>query len=83
MTMSDAALRGQIGAYAQQARNDMRKMTSAARAKFLLSFIDEVDPQRELPEEERLRRAEAAKSVYFARLALRRSRAEGEANVEG
>jgi len=44
--------------------------TAAARATFLERFEDEVDPDRELPEAERLRRAKCARSAYFARLAL-------------
>jgi len=41
----------------------------------LARFLDEVDPQRELPEHERERRAIAARKRYFSALALRSSRA--------
>jgi len=44
-------------------------VTAKARSTFLGSFLDAVDPQRQLPESERLRRAEAAKKAHFARLA--------------
>ncbi len=69
------ALRGRIGAHALHARYGGREITAAARAKFLLRFLDEVDPERRLPEQERLRRAEHARKAYFARLALRSARA--------
>ena len=48
-----------------------RETTRAAREAFLARFIREVDPEGVLPEPERLRRAEAARRAYFARLALR------------
>lgn len=51
------------------ARNDSREITAAARAAFLSRFVDEVDPDRELPEPERLRRAAMARKAHFSRLA--------------
>ena len=45
--------------------------TAKARAAFLQSFIDQVDPDRVLPEAERLRRAESAKSAHFAKLRIK------------
>ena len=68
------ALRGRIGAYRLHATHDPRETTKAARAKFLARFVDEVDPERSLPEAERLRRAESAKRAYFSRLALKSAR---------
>ena len=51
-------------------------------------FLDEVDPNRELPEAERLRRVECAKRAYYQRLALasakaRKARSEARANGGG
>jgi hypothetical protein len=64
-------------------RNDSRETTRAARDKFDERFIDEVDPDRVLPEAERLRRAAHARKAYFTvsrsrprRLVRRRSRHE-------
>ena len=71
----EASLRGRIGAHALHASHDPRLTTAKARATFLAKFLDEVDPDRTLPEEERLRRAEHARKAYFARLALRSARA--------
>jgi hypothetical protein len=38
-------------------------------------FLDEVDPNRELPETERARRVECAKRAYYQRLALASAKA--------
>ncbi len=64
------ALRARIGAYALHAKYDRRELTAPARDRFLARFLDEVDPDRTLPEPERLRRARQAR-------AARRRRPEG------
>lgn len=74
--------RARLGGLAVAASRDPKDYTKAARAAFEDRFINEVDPDRELPESERLRRAEAARKLYFARLAFasaraRRARAAG------
>jgi hypothetical protein len=68
---STRAAAGLIGALVQQSRHDPREYTAAGRAKFLERFVEQVDPNRELPELERARRAEAARKAYMRRLALR------------
>jgi hypothetical protein len=65
-------LRARLGAYSQLAKYDSRETTRAARAAFEERFLNEVDPDRVLPELERLRRADAARRAYFTRLALQR-----------
>jgi hypothetical protein len=65
-----ASLRARIGAYAQHAAHDTRETTRAARAAFNSKFEHQVDPDGVLPEAERQRRAQAARSAHFARLAL-------------
>jgi hypothetical protein len=75
MAESVRTLVGRIGAHALHSQRDSRELTAAARAKFLTRFIDEVDPNRELPEAERIKRAEHAKSAYFTKLALRSAKA--------
>lgn len=47
--------------------------TAPGRAAFLARFDDQVDPDRVLSPAERARRAEAARKLYFARLALKSS----------
>lgn len=74
----EMALRGRIGAYALHARRDPRETTMPARAAFLNKFEDQVDPDRVLPEAERLRRAESARKAHFARLALASARARAK-----
>lgn len=76
-------LRARIGALARAASEDTGKMTAPARAAFLRRFEDQVDPEQRLPAEERVRRAVAARRLYFSRLALssvqaREKRAKGD-----
>jgi hypothetical protein len=66
---------GRIGAYSKHARHNARESTQAAREAFNRRFIDEVDPQRTLPEAERERRATSARKAHFARLALQSAKA--------
>ena len=65
----EMALRGRIGAYRLHASRDPRETTQRARAAFRDAFERMVDPHNELPEGERLRRAEAARRAHYARLA--------------
>jgi hypothetical protein len=75
LTPEQRSLRARCGAFAQHAQHDPKETTVAARVAFEQKFLDQVDPERQLPEAERLRRAEAAKSAHFARLAYLSSRA--------
>ncbi len=67
---SQAQLLGKIGGHTAHSRHDSRRLTNHARAALLRRFEDEVDPERVLPAEERLRRAGQARKAYFTRLAL-------------
>jgi hypothetical protein len=67
---AEMALRGRLGAHALHARHDSREITRPAREAFARRFLDEVDPERTLPEAERNRRAAHARKAYYARLAL-------------
>lgn len=69
MVSAQRSLQGRIGAYRLHATHDPRETTANARAAFLARFEAEVDPNGELPAEERARRATAARKAYFARLA--------------
>lgn len=69
-------LRAQIGAHALHSQiTDPAAHTAPARKAFEQRFLDEVDPNRELHEDERNRRAEHARKAYFARLALKSAQA--------
>lgn len=65
-------------------------VSAPARAAFLQTFIDQVDPDRTLPEVERHKRVTAARKAYFTTLAARsakvrrtrRTRAEVKAEAD-
>lgn len=69
LTPSERVMRARMAAYMLHARYDPRETTKAARRAFNQRFVDQVDPDRRLPEQERNRRAEAARRAYFTRLA--------------
>ncbi|GEM_PF-741540 len=71
ITPRDLALYGRIGAYVTHSRYGGQEITAPARKAFLDKFPLEVDPEHELPEEERHRRAGMARKAYFTRLALK------------
>lgn len=76
MPESELSLAGRIGAHASWANTlDRTARTQAARDAFEARFLDEVDKDRVLPEEERARRAASARKAYFARLALKSAQA--------
>jgi hypothetical protein len=67
---AERSLRARLAAYAMHARHDARRTTANGRAAFLARFEHEVDPDGRLDPEERRRRADHARSLYFARLSL-------------
>lgn len=69
VTPSERKIRARIGAFSLHAQGGTN--TSPARAAFMAKFELEVDPEGFLPEAERQKRAKAAKSAYFERLALK------------
>lgn len=75
MTPKERSLRARVAACSRWANEDPRDQMQKARAGFEKRFEVEVDPQRQLPEGERQRRAAAARKAYFARLALASARA--------
>lgn len=70
---SQRRLRAQIGANEKWAHTDPCEGTRAARTAFEQKFLDAVDPDRLLPEAERLKRAQRKRKAYFQRLALESS----------
>lgn len=71
-----------IGAHQSWANTaDRTARTAPARHAFLARFEDQVDPRRELPPEERARRAAHARKAYFARLALKSAQARRSAST--
>jgi len=74
LSPTERRIRARLGAFALHAQHDPRETTAAGRTAFLARFLDEVDPDRTLPEAERLRRAECARKAHMARLALASAR---------
>ena len=70
LSPAERTLRARLAAYAMHARHDARRTSANGRAAFLARFEADVDPDGHLDPEERRRRAEHARSAYFARLAL-------------
>jgi hypothetical protein len=60
--------RARIAAHTRASLYDGREVTQAARDTFNRRFEDQVDPDRTLPEAERLRRAASARRAHMARL---------------
>jgi hypothetical protein len=75
MTPAERTLRARLAAHILHSKVDSTAHTAAARRAFADRFENQVDPDRVLPVEERMRRAEQAKKAYFARLALKSVRA--------
>jgi hypothetical protein len=77
---------GRIGAHVLHSKYDSRKIAARAREGLAQKFLDEVDPDRTLPEAERLRRAEHARHAHMLRMArlsaaVRRKTQETQADV--
>ena len=70
LSPTERSLRARLAAYAMHAQHDSRHTSAPGRAAFLARFEADVDPDRRFDPEERRRRAEHARSAYFARLAL-------------
>ena len=75
LTPEQRSLRARMGAYAVHSRYDVKELTKPARDAFMARFERAVDPDGVLPEAERLRRAEAAKSLHFQQLAWKSAKA--------
>jgi hypothetical protein len=71
LSPGERSLRARMAAFAMHSQNDSKKTSQPARDAFQKMFLDEVDPFRELPEAERLRRAECARKAHFTRMAYR------------
>ena len=74
-TAAERSLRARLAAYAMHAQHDSRQTSANGRAAFLGRFEQEVDPDGVLEPEERRRRAEQARRLYFTRLSLAAAKA--------
>ena len=71
LTPSERSQRARLAAHVLHSRYDSKALTQPAREAMDNRFLDEVDPDRILPEAERKRRADHARKAYFTRLALK------------
>jgi hypothetical protein len=78
MTPEQRTMRAKLAAYTLHSKVDSTKHTEPARAAFLARFEKQVDPDNELPEAERARRAEAARKAHFTRLAYLSAKARAK-----
>ena len=71
----ELSLYGRLGALEQQARNDVRETSRPGRDAAFARFLDAVDPNHELSDDERMRRAKAKQRAEMIRLALKSAKA--------
>lgn len=62
---------GRLGAHTTHSLHDSTAITAPARSAFLAKFEREVDPDGALEPGERAKRAEHARKLHMARLALK------------
>jgi hypothetical protein len=74
-------LRARLAAFAMHAVHPIDATTSAGLAAAAKRFLDDVDPERVLPQAERERRADAARRAHMARLAFRSHQARAARKV--
>jgi hypothetical protein len=72
------SLNARIAANTRWSREDPVAGTAKARRAFLERFIDEVDPERLLADDERYRRAQAAMRAHMLQLSLRSAKARSK-----
>ena len=75
LTREQRSQRARIAVYTRWSKEDPSKQAAIAREGFNRRFLDEVDPDRVLPEVERNRRAGAALQAHMARLSFLSSKA--------
>jgi hypothetical protein len=75
LTPEQRSTRARIAANTRWAAEDPAENIARARRGFMARFYREVDPNNDLPEAERERRARAALRAHMGRLALKSSKA--------
>jgi hypothetical protein len=75
LTPEQRSLRARIAANTRWSREDGKPNAVRGQAGLLAKFVDQIDPDHVLPEDERLRRAEAARRAHMQRLAFLSSKA--------
>jgi len=72
VTPEERTLRARLAAHALHAQG--KTNTGPARAARWQQYLDQVDPDKILPEAERIKRAEHARMAFMTRIAFNRSR---------
>jgi hypothetical protein len=75
LTPTQRSQRARIAALTRWSREDPAATAARGQAGLMARFVDQVDPDRVLPEAERQRRAEAARRAHMAQLAFRSAKA--------
>lgn len=76
LTPAERSLRARLAVLTSwENTRDPSARTQPGRDKFDQRFLDQVDPDRTLPEAERLRRVEYARRAYFTGLSLKAAKA--------
>jgi hypothetical protein len=73
-------MRAERAAFVRWSREDPRPNAARGQAGLLAKFEREVDPNNELPPEERVRRAECARKAHMRMLAFKSSKARKAAD---
>jgi hypothetical protein len=76
-SQAERSLSASIAAHEMHAQHDGREITARARSRFLASFLEQVP--KDLPEPERVRRAEHLLRAHMKRLALASARKRRQA----
>jgi hypothetical protein len=75
MTPEQRAARARIAALTRWSREDPKEHIAMMNRQFRERFEKQVDPDGVLPDEERRRRAEVARKLFYQKLAFKSSRA--------
>jgi hypothetical protein len=71
VSANEVSVRNRAAALERWSKEDGVAGTAKARQTFRDRFVDQVDPDRLLPEAERLRRAQCARRAFYVRLAYK------------
>ena len=84
LTPTQRTMRARIAANTRWSQESPTATAARGQAGLMAKFVDQVDPDRVLPEAERNRRAEAARRAHMQKLAFASSKARtGRAPAEG
>jgi len=75
LTPTQRTQRARIAALTRWSQEDPKANGERGQAGLRAKFVDQVDPNRVLPDAERQRRAEAARRAHMQRLAFRSAKA--------